>query len=136
MGDEFYSTIKLITGEEIFALVSTDEHDGEPILILQNPVIMKIITHSAGQFIKVKPWMELSNDDIYIIRLDKVITMTEVKDKEIIFFYDRYLKEDQEVPMDSDGKVQLTDTMGYVSSVEEARKTLENLYNLKDTKES
>jgi len=34
------------------------------------------------------------------------------------------------------GRVQPSSKMGYISSVEEARKSLENLYNLKDTKES
>ena len=29
MGDEFYSSIKLVSGEEIFSLVSIDENDGE-----------------------------------------------------------------------------------------------------------
>ena len=29
MGEEFYATLKLITGEEIFALVSVDENDGD-----------------------------------------------------------------------------------------------------------
>ena len=39
MGEEFHSIIKLITGEEIFSLVSVDENDGDPIIMLQNPVI-------------------------------------------------------------------------------------------------
>ena len=29
MGEEFHAVIKLITGEEIFALVSVDENDAE-----------------------------------------------------------------------------------------------------------
>ena len=33
MGDEFYSVIKLITGEEIFSVVSIDENDGDPIIM-------------------------------------------------------------------------------------------------------
>ena len=41
MGEEFYAAIKLVTGEEIFSLISVDENDGDPIIILQNPVVMK-----------------------------------------------------------------------------------------------
>ena len=48
MGDEFYGSIKLITGEEIFALISIDENDGSPIVMVQSPVIMKVLTHGAG----------------------------------------------------------------------------------------
>ena len=42
MGDEFHAVLKLVTGEEIFALVSVDENDGDPIIMLSNPVIMKM----------------------------------------------------------------------------------------------
>ena len=45
MGDEFYAAIKLISGEEIFSLISVDENNGDPIIILQNPVIMKVYTN-------------------------------------------------------------------------------------------
>ena len=34
MGDEFHAVLKLVTGEEIFALVSVDENDGDPIICL------------------------------------------------------------------------------------------------------
>ena len=33
MGDEFYSVIKLVSGEEIFALVCVDESEDEPCLL-------------------------------------------------------------------------------------------------------
>ena len=42
MGEEFHAVLKLITGEEIFALVSVDENDGDSIIMLSNPVIMKM----------------------------------------------------------------------------------------------
>ena len=48
MGDEFHAAIKLISGEEIFALMSIDENDGDPILLLQNPVIMKVLESPHG----------------------------------------------------------------------------------------
>ena len=48
MGDEFYSVIKLTTGEEIFALVSIDENDGDPLLVMQNPVTMKMSRSSSA----------------------------------------------------------------------------------------
>ena len=43
MGEEFHAVIKLVTGEEIFALVCVDENDGDPIILLMNPVIMKVV---------------------------------------------------------------------------------------------
>ena len=39
---------------------------------------------NRGIFIKVKPWMEIINDDFFIIKPDKIMTMTEVKDERLI----------------------------------------------------
>jgi len=132
MGEEFYCVIKLVSGEEIFSLVCIDENDGDPLVILQNPVIMKMMTNHLGIYLKVKPWMELASDDFFILRLDKIITMTESNDQAIISVYDHYLNEDDSESIDSTGKVKLSDKMGYISSVEDARKKLENLF--KDNK--
>ena len=55
MGEEFYCTVKLITGEEVFALACVDDNDEDPVLVLQNPVIMKVIETRNGYAIKVKP---------------------------------------------------------------------------------
>ena len=136
MGEEFYSSIKLITGEEIFALVCLDENDGDPVLVLQNPVMMKVISTGGTYGVKVKPWMQIPGDDFFIIKLDKIVTMTEVKDESMIEFYNSYLEEDStdDLSDPSSHKTKLTNKMGYVSTVEEARKMLENLYNLKDNK--
>ena len=135
MGEEFHAVIKLVTGEEIFALVSVDENDGDPILLLMNPVIMKVMRNHVGQYVKVKPWMEIPTDDLYVIKYDKVITMTEVKEQETIEFYNRYLNED-DTDFDDDGRTKISDKMGYISTVDDARQMLENLYKLKDNKES
>ena len=135
MGEEFYAVIKLITGEEIFALVSVDENDGDPILLLMNPVVMKVMRNHVGQYVKVRPWMEIPTDDLYVIKYDKIITMTEVKEEETIKFYNRYLNED-DTDFDDDGRTKISDKMGYISTVDDARQMLENLYKLKDNKES
>jgi hypothetical protein len=134
MGDEFYSIIKLISGEEIFSLVSVDDNDGEPIIILQNPVVIKTVIHHGNTLIKIKPWIEISTDDIYVIRYDKIITMTETKDKKIIDIYNNYVESNDEDTIDKSGKVDISTTMGYVSSVEDARKNLEKIF--KGLKES
>jgi hypothetical protein len=128
MGEEFYAAIKLVTGEEIFALVCIDENDGDPIIILQNPVIMKVVTNHIGQYVKVKPWMEIPSDDFFIIRYDKIVTMTEVKERQMIHFYERYLN-DEDVDIELDGKVKISDKMGFISTVEDARKSLERIFN-------
>ena len=55
--------------------------------------------------------------------------MSEVKDKQIIHFYERYLN-DEEVEIVFDGQVKLSDQIGYISTVEQSRKLLEELYKI------
>jgi|TARA_A100001234_G_scaffold120689_1_gene105832 hypothetical protein len=135
MGEEFHAVIKLVTGEEIFSLVCVDENDGDPILLLMNPVIMKVMRNHVGQFVKVKPWIQMSDDNMYVVKYDKIVTMTEVTEKKMITFYNKYLN-DEDCDWDEDGKTKISDKMGYITTVDAARKMLENLYNSKDSKES
>jgi hypothetical protein len=135
MGEEFYAIIKLISGEEILSLIMVDENDGDPIIVLQNPVVMKMVEQQMGSYVKIKPWMELPNDDFFMIKLDKVITMTETTDKKIIDIYNKYLNDDDSIDVYvPSGEVKVSNEMGYISSVEDARKKLEELY--KGIKES
>lgn len=138
MGEEFYAAIKLITGEEIFSLISVDENDGDPIIILQDPVIMKVFNNRDGTYLKIKPWMEIPDDDLFLIKFDKVVTMTEIKNQSTIDFYHRYLEDDSDIEIESNGKVSISDKMGYLGSVEDSRKSLEDIFlkDLKDNKES
>ena len=132
MGEEFVAVIKLVSGEEILASVCVDETGDEPIIIAHTPVTMKMINN--GMYVKIKPWMELADDDMFIFRTDKIITMTEIKDDKIIKIYQRYVEEENEEEDDitkllpSGGEVKVDQKMGYVSSVEDARKRLENIF--------
>ena len=136
---DFYATIKLVTGEEIFALVSVDNSEDEPVVIMQNPVVMKVLSTGKGQMMKIRPWLEVPCDYVYIMKYDKIITMSEVKDKMITSMYQTYCEEGDfdfgtfvDDTMKTDKRNQeVTKKMGYISSVEDARKKLEDLF--KDT---
>ena len=141
MGDEFYSILKLVSGEEIFALVCVDETDDEPILILHTPIKMKTLNNMGSQlnYIKVTPWMDMTDEDMFVMKMDKVITMTECKDKKLIGIYKQYVEENEEekngtVFPRADGKVDLNSQLGYISSVEQKRESLEKLFK-ENTKE-
>ena len=73
MGEEFHAVIKLVTGEEIFSLVCVDENDGDPILLLMNPVVMKVMRNHVGQYVKVKPWMEIPSDECMLSNMIKLL---------------------------------------------------------------
>ena len=132
MGEEFYAIIKLVSGEEIFSLTCIDENDGDPVIILSDPVIIKHIQTPSGVFVKVKPWIDLSDDDFFIIKSDKIITMTETTNKKLIELYQKYNnEEDIENLMTENsfsGRVKVSNKMGYISSVKKAREYLENIF--------
>ena len=96
MSDEFYCILKLVSGEEILSLISVDDNDNDPMIVLQNPITVRLVHNYSGAHIKVKPWMDLSNDDIFMIRLDKVMTMSETTDEKLIQIYNDYIKEELE----------------------------------------
>ena len=137
MGEEFYGVIKLITGEELFSIICIDENDGDPIIMLQNPVIMKMLQNPNGQYVKIKPWLELPTDDMFLIKYDKIVTMTEISDDQMINFYKKYLNESEECDFEFDGRVKLNEKLGFITTVDDARKNLERIYNINiDRKES
>ena len=145
MGDEFYSLIKLVSGEEIFALVCVDESEDEPILILHNPIKMKPLHPQSNQlsYIKVTPWMDMTDEDMYVLKMDKVITMIECRDQKLIKIYKQYIEEKDEDDMkvistrSEKGKIKWPGDpkLGYISSVEKKRELLEKLFK-SDSKES
>ena len=123
MENEFYASIKLVSGEEIFSIVCPTEEDDRTLLILENPVIIEPISSKTQGIVgyKIRPWMNIPEDDIYIIDMDKVITMTEICDKNIIRIYQKFIKNTSQVSLEKG--------MGLISKVDEARKVLEKIYN-------
>ena len=122
MEKEFYASIKLVSGEEIFCLVSASEEEDRTLLVLDNPVIITTMTHKNGMIVgyKVEPWMKIPEDDMYIINMSTVITMTEVGDDDIINVYHKFNR--------STSRVNIDRNMGFISKVDEARRSLEKAY--------
>ena len=132
MGEEFYCILKLVSGEEILSLINIDESGDEPIIVAQSPVIMKVQYGAEGtSYIKVKSWMDLSDEDIFVIKPDKVITMTETKDQKLIDIYNDFIKDDDQDIFSPPGKTKVTSEMGLIGKVSDARIKLENIYNMK-----
>jgi len=137
MDEEFYAIIKLVSGEEILSLVLVDDSTDDTLLVLQNPIIIKMVGPAS---IRVKPWMDLTEDDIHFVRLDKVITMTETTNEKLIQLYNNYVNDDDtNVSSSIDvykpaGEVKVSEQKGYISSVDSARDMLEKIF--KGIKES
>ena len=126
MEEDFYAIIKLISGEEILSKVCPCDEDDRIMLILDNPITMESITiRQLGiTTIKVSPWIKFSDDSMFVMDMEKIITMTEVTDEDLIKIHKKFVRERNK----KSNKSELTSKMGYLSSIADARISLEKLY--------
>ena len=124
--DDFYATIKLNSGEEIFAKVAASEEEDRTMLIVHSPVTVSEIKNKTGLLgYKVEPWLKTTRDDMFIINMDRVITLTESSDMEMIVMYQHYLRDSQR---DYHNQHRLNRRMGYISNVNDAKENLEKIF--------
>lgn len=132
MEEDFYASIKFINGEEIFAKVIPCEEQGELKLLLSDPIIITEVKTRYGFAYKVEPWMKTTKEDMFIIKMDNILTMTETTDLEIITVHEKYVKQKQRDALEFGlNHFELTKEMGYVSNIEEAKRILEKIFKNK-----
>ncbi len=126
MEDEFYAVLKLITNEEIVSKVLVCEEEDRTLLLLESPIIISQIQlkHIGASALKVEPWIKMSKETLFIVDMERVITISEIQDEEIISVYEKYLKDKDKLSK----KIKATPNMGYISSIHEARKSLEKIF--------
>lgn len=127
MKEEFYAVIKLISGEEIFSKVCPCDEEDRILLILEDPVkIEKIkIRNAEIPVVRVHSWIEITDESMFVIDMKNVIMISESKDEKLISIHKKFVKSKYQQP----GITTITEKMGYISSVDEARSNLEKLYN-------
>ena len=130
MEDDFYATLKLKSGEEIFALVIASEEDNRTMLVVHNPVIITAIRAKESIVgYRLEPWLKTTREDMFVINMDNIITLSESMDPEMIMMHQNFSKESNNF-----SKSKMNRKMGYLTNVNEAKKVLEKIYNKKDTK--
>ena len=123
--DEFYASIKLrYSGEEIFAKVAASEEEDRTLLIVSNPVVIteaKVRNRTAGY--SMEPWLKTSTEDMFILNMDDVLTMSESSNIEMIVCYEDCISK-----MFRSNYSELDRKMGYLGTVEDTKKSLEKLF--------
>ena len=126
--DDFYASIKLKSGEEVFARVAASEEEDRTMLILHTPVMFSEIKNKGGLVgYKVEPWLKTTREDMFIVNMDNVITMSESSDMEMIIMYQHFLRDSQK---DIKNQHKLNRRMGYISNVNDAKENLEKIFKL------
>ena len=126
--EDFYATIKLKSGEEVFARVAASEEEDRTMLIVHTPVVVNEIKSKGGLVgYKVEPWLKTTREDMFIVNMDSVITMSESSDMEMIMMYQHFLRDSQR---DLHNQHRLNRRMGYISNVKDAKENLEKIFKL------
>ena len=126
MEDDFYATIKLKSGEEVFARVAASEEEDRTMLIVHTPVIVNEIKNKGGLVgYKVEPWLKTTREDMFIINMDNVLTLSESSDMEMINMYQHFLDDFRK---ENPNNTKLNRKMGYIATVNDAKKGLEKIF--------
>ena len=126
--EDFYATIKLKTGEEIFAKVAASEENDRTMLIVSNPIVVSEIKNrfkTVGY--KIEPWLKTTTEDMFIINLQDVLTLSESSDIEMIMMYQSYVRQSGK---EKNNESRITRRMGYISNVNDAKEILEKIFKL------
>ena len=118
---EFLAALKLVSGEELLAIIEHVQDENGDYMIVQNPIeVEEVVLQGNKAGAKVSPWMKFSREEEFLIPKDKVITVVEV-DTEVQIFYAMSLRR-----LGGDA---VTDSTGRISTVEEARIKLNKIFN-------
>ena len=131
MEDDFYATIKLISGEEIFAQVSAADEGNKTLLIVSNPITIGEIKTRLGVIgYKIEPWLKTTKDDMFIINFDKVLTISESSDIEMIQMYRKFLKESKGENERQSPSSKLSRKMGLLGDIDDTKEKLEKIFKI------
>ena len=125
--DDFYATVKFKSGEEIFAKVAATEEEDRTMLLVSNPIVVQEIKSRSGSVgYKIEPWLKTTTDDMFVIKLEDVLTMSESSDIEMIMMYQDYIRSSNK---DGNNQSNISRNMGYLGNVNDTKELLEKIFN-------
>ena len=125
---EFLAALKLVSGEEVLSQVTHVEDEAGDYFILDNPIVVEEVQLGNKIGAKVSPWMRFSRQETFIIPKDKLITVVEC-DSDVAIFYEISLSK---IDPEREPSDELNRSMERISTVDQARQTLEDIFKKKD----
>ena len=130
MGEEFFATVKLITGEEIVSKVVYLEDEDK--VLLENPLQVDSAKQRKGALeisgFSFKEWVCATFDKMFILNRDHIITISEVEGPIVDFYKETLLRMENGKSLNGKGG-KLPRGSGYLGSVTDMKKSLENIFN-------
>ena len=134
MEDDFYATLKFKNGEEIFAKVAPSEEGNRTLLLVSHPITIAEIKGRNGIMgYKVEPWLKTTNDDLFVLNLDDILTMSESSDIEMIMMYQSFIRDSSK---EKKNQATMSRKMGYLGNVTDTKEVLEKIFKNNNTKSS
>ena len=130
MGEEFFATVKLITGEEIVSKVVYLEDEDK--VMLENPLQVDQAKQRKGALeisgFSFREWVCATFDKMFIINRDHIITVSEVEGPIVDFYKETLLRMENGKSLNGKGG-KVPRGSGYLGSVTDMKKSLENIFN-------
>lgn len=129
--------IKLVSGEELISMMSSIEDNELKLIILNHPLKISIIEKSEdipSSGLKLDHWLKFSDDYVFTLNFDKVMTMTRVKNPNLKYMYKKFVTKYGDTSIlssNNDCEIKMNKSLGMIGSVEETRDKLESLFNSK-----
>ena len=130
MGEEFFATVKLITGEEIVSKVIYLEDEDK--VMLENPLQVDSAKQRKGALeisgFSFREWVCATFDKMFILNRDHIITISEIEGPIVDFYKETLLRMENGKSLNGKGG-KLPRGSGYLGSVTDMKKSLENIFN-------
>jgi len=129
MEEEFYATVKLLSGEELVAKVCYLADEDK--VMLDRPLMVENAKQRKGHIevtgFALKEWISATFDNMFVIKRDHIMTMVEIEG-EIVDFYEKTLNKLESGKSLAGRGNKLPRGSGYLGSVKEMKKSLEEIY--------
>ena len=79
---------------------------------------------------KVEPWLKTTTDDMFLINIKDILTMSESSDVEMISMHQSFVRKNDS-SQDGSSKYKLDRKMGYIANINDAKDILEKIYKIK-----
>ena len=131
--EDFYGTIKFKNGEEIFAKIAASEEETRTVLLISCPIMVFEVKKRDGSVAgyKVEPWLKTTTEDMFVLDMNDVLTMSESSDIHMITMYQSFVRQSDTSSRPSvtnNSNQKLNREMGYISSVSDAKDILEKIF--------
>ena len=103
-------------------------------LLISHPITVCEVKSRGGIVgYKVEPWLKTSTEDLFVLNLDDVLTLSESSDVEMIHMYQSFVRDTAE---EKHGQSKMSRKMGFLGRVDDTKEILEKIYKNNNTKSS